>query len=254
MNSSPLAALFAVFVLGSACSPNTSTNVGCKTQGLFMDQSSCVSAAGTACEMTTLQSSADSKTLVCWKPSSQGLSLSTTGSGTSTSGSSGCSGNYYWTLGAWTPAACDGTVTQLTRTVTCTGGCPCNQPTLAQPATVSPCVPDLHNQQHYTQQCKALGGSTVPTPDNDLICSLPGNACPSGWSAYAPTGMDWTATQQNSAKDYINCYGGYVNVYTNFHGLGPLPIEFKEYCGSRNCLKCRSWDKVYAKVIRVGCY
>jgi hypothetical protein len=254
MKIASVLAVFGMGVLGVACSPNASSNLGCKTQGFFTDETSCVSASGGSCTLTSVASAIDSKTLICWKPSASGLSLSTSTTGASTTSTSGCTGSYPWSMGPWIPAACSGGVTQLTRVVSCPHACPCNQPSTTMPENITNCTADLYNQIHYSKQCKDLGGDVIPMPDGDKICSLPGSACPSGWFAYGPGGVNWTATEMAMAQDQINCTGGTFPVYTAFHALGPLPIESKTYCGWRNCFKCRRWDKVYAKVTRVGCY
>jgi hypothetical protein len=251
MSHSTVASLLATLLLGAACSPSAGTNAGCRTQGLFTDQSSCVSASGGSCEMTTLQSSTDSKSLVCWKPSF--LGLSGTGSGTGTSTTGGCSGVYPWDQSGWSPKECDGVVKQLTQTVTCSSVCPCNSPAV-KPATVSPCTNDLYNGQHSVAECKKRGGSAIPTPTGDMICSLPGSSCPTGWFAYGPMGVNWTATLPASAQEHTNCTGGRFQVFTGSHQMGESQIEFKTYCGSRNCFKCKRWDTVYATVVRVGCF
>jgi hypothetical protein len=248
----PGALMLGALMLGAACTPNSGTNAGCKTQGYFPDQSSCTSAIGTACEMTTIQSAADSKTLVCWKPSSLGLSATGT-TGTTTGTTAGCSGTYPWSIGPWVPATCDGTVAQQTRTVTCPTACPCNSPS-PKPSETSSCTPDLYNGLHYVNQCIALGGSVLPLDTGDKICSLPGSACPAGWHPYGPLGLYYTATQQTSAEEHTNCTGGRSKVYTGFHALAALPIESKEYCSWRNCFKCKAYSTVYATVVRVGCY
>ena len=245
--------MLGALIFGAACAPSAGLNAGCKTQGYFPDQSSCTSAIGTACEMTTIQSVSDSKTLVCWKPSSLGLSATGT-TGTTTGTTAGCSGTYHWSIGPWVPATCDGTVAQQTRTVTCPTACPCNSPS-PKPSETSSCTPDLYNGLHYVNQCIALGGSVLPLSTGEKICSVPVSACPSGWHPYGPLGVYHTATQMNSAQEHINCTGGRMSVYTGFHEMGPIPIEFKQYCSRRSCLKgCTEYSKVYATVTRVGCY
>jgi hypothetical protein len=197
--------------------------------------------------------------LICWKPSASGLSLSTSTTGASTTSTSGCTGSYPWSMGPWIPAACSGGVTQLTRVVSCPHACPCNQPSTTMPENITNCTANLYNQIHYSTQCTGLGGSVITTPDGDKICSLAGSACPSGWFAYGPLGVNWTATEMASAKDRTNCFGGYFTIYTGFHVLGPVARESRKYCADPDCflgikVGCDREEFVFAKVTRVGCY
>jgi hypothetical protein len=109
-------------------------------------------------------SSADSKSLVCWKPSSLIIASTTTGAGTTT----GTTGGYgVWQIGDWSPSTCTTKDIKQTRTVTCSSD-KCASPA---PVSTQDC-PKLYNGLHYESECKGQGGSVLTAENGDKYCSL----------------------------------------------------------------------------------
>ncbi|NDF15650.1 hypothetical protein EB061_10060 [bacterium] len=276
----PLATIVAI--LGVSCSPSGSTSatsgsrIGCVSLGYFVDESSCVSTTGKACEMGTFVALAGSKPLVCWKAKptvSTDTTTSTTGKFVTSTGVaeaekrgdpgedavlppvSACENTLHrWAVGDWTPKLCNGKVRSRTRTVSCPGPCSCNFPSSVKPATTSSCVPDLYRSRHSSASCEDLDGEVHVTPAGDKICRFSGASCPARWLPYAPDGTAWTTTFLTTVRDYTDCRGGYRVVETGFHSFGPVAVEEKGYCAARNCFKCIKNEIARARVALIGCY
>jgi hypothetical protein len=245
-------------VLSSGCSPSVSDSSICRSMGFFVSQAECTGSTQGACQMTQLTSQSTSKTVICWKPGTSTASQSptpfvTSSPSSSPSGSSCLGQTVPWSLGAWSPAQCGPGVPKLQRSVNCYASCPCNSPNPA-PSTETICTPNLYGAVHYDTQCVAAGGVVSMQNAVTRICVFSASSCPSGWNAYKPGNVAFTATSIASAEDHINCLGGRQTVFTGFHALGEFDIESKDYCNWRNCFKCKRWVKVYANVTKVGCY
>ncbi len=216
MNISKILALVGLLCVGAACAPSASTHGGCGNQGFFQDQASCLSAASWGCEMTSIQLSSESKSLICWKPSLKAPNPTPT------------------------PRVQDG----LSQ----------GDPSLE--VRMPDFMADLYKQVHSSDNCKALNGSVRVAGAGNKICMMAGSACPVGWRTYYTGSVRWTITAQTQDTQKTDCGADSRTVSTPFHlGLAPVEVEKLTFCPLTCMGKCQLKEKtIYAKILHIACY